>query len=311
MRSGRTLFVICLLTMAMLIGHASFAAVPGCASAAPWKPVSTHQAAYYPEQPQSDVTVIIMHGKGGSMYASFFDPLRERLLKLGYNVILAHMTWSHFWDGTQCQGLNYLQQLVKAEKQKGMRVLLVGHSLGGMHSLIYAHFKNHGLTGVIPVAPGHMLPLSKRVIETTQGDIDRAKRLIRQGKGNKVFTFKTLNGYALQDVVTTPRIYLSYHDPNQTWDFNQVLPSVKPRWLWIVGANDGIKAFNDKTAALMPGNVAANYKVTAGDDHFTVLDKVANLVHKWFTSWSKIGPRPRYRENPHLFQLLDPVLMPD
>lgn len=271
------------------------ATVPGCAGAATYTPA--YPPTRLPERDQGDVSVILLHGKSGSKFAPQYTNLITDLADHGFNVVIPNMTWWREWDGTQCQGLNYLKALVDAERARGMRVLLIGHSMGGMHSLLYAMHTGHGLEAVIPVAPGHMLPLSTTVVNATQPYVEEARRMVAQGRGDELATFYTYDGGLREMQPTTPNIYLSYHDTNITPDFNFVLPAIKPRWLWIVGDADPNRDFNQRQISKLPDNPQSEFVITSGD-HFTALDRVADLLHEWFQTWSQIGAPPSGVSNP-------------
>ena len=295
----------------------SSAAIPGCESAPPYTPAFEPYRA--PEQPQSDVAIILVHGKNGHPGGPIFKTATPEIVAQGYTVIRPIMPWSvrwsgtewvPIWDGTQCQGLNYLADLVRSERERGMRVILVGHSMGGMHSFIYASRDGHGLEAVVSIAPGHMIPLSRTVVNETAGEVERARALVAQGRGDEPGTYSTYYG-GLIPLQTTPNIFLSYHDVNITPDFNDVLPAVQPPWYLLVGTNDPIYGFYERAGIIdkLPDGPPSEYRITVGDDHFTIMDKAPGLVDEWFRAWSSVGEPPTDGNLIQVINLLQQMLL--
>jgi len=272
----------------------------------------------------TDITAIFLHGKNGSFYGDPHQALITELADLGYRVVAPTMPYgrkqyytfdeqayqwnrhTYFaWDANLCQALNYIHQLVIQERASGRRVLLVGHSLGGMHALMYGYLnKTEDIIGIVTIAPGHFLPYSQTVITQTASSRDKAKTLINQGKGNQIDTFYTWNSGGLEQIITTPYIFLSYHEldsdlnpdattfPDMTIAFENVAEPV----LWMVGTNDPILSFywksNTQFFPRLPSSLN-QYLEIQSKDHRTVLYESSTPIHNWFTSWSVINPADR------------------
>ena len=292
------------------------AAVPNCKSAAPYTPF--YEPLRAPVQPASDISIILVHGKNSTPTSDHFDTTTTALVALGYSVIRPILPWSskwrdgvrYFeWDGTQCQGLNYLRELVDAEHERGMRVVMMGHSMGGMHTFIYASKEGHGLEAMVAIAPGHMLPFSKTILTKTAEEVERARAEVVAGRGDEVGTYSTYYGqyWPLQ---TTPNIFLSYHDPLITPDFNDVLPVVMPPWYLLIGTEDPIYGFYERAGIIdkLPAGVPNEYKITSGD-HRTVFEHVPALFDTWIKNWSNIGDPPVPVGTHLILQLLNQLLL--
>jgi len=257
------------------------AKVAGCFAEKPYKP-SAPPRKLTPDRSRK-TTVVMLHGKNSSQWTQAFDPLITFLLKKRYRLLVPQLPWGKEWDGTMCQGLNYVDKLVRAERRKGRQVVVLGHSFGGTHALIYAARAKRNLKGIVVIGPGHMLPLAKAVIEETRTQVAKAKRLERVGKANRMTKFTTKNtGDEINEIRTTPRIYLSYHDVNRFADMTKTLPKVRKRLLWMVGDKDPILPSynNSNLLGYLPRKPGYKYKILNGG-HRDVFGQVGPATHKW------------------------------
>ena len=298
-----------MVVLVLMAPRIAVAAVPNCESAPPYTPA--YAPARSPEHPTGDVSIILVHGKVGSQFSSFFEAPRTAFVSRGYTVIIPNMPWSWLWDGTQCQGLNYLADLIAAERARGMRVMLIGHSMGGMHTFIHSSLEGHDLEAMVAIAPGHMLPLSTTVVRETAPSVEQARSMVADGRGDEIADYYTWYG-DLQLMRTTAEIYLSYHDLTITPDFNDVLPAVKPPWYLLVGTEDPIFGFYERAKIIdrLPAGAPSEYVITSGD-HVTVFDQVPGLVDAWFRSWSSVGEPPRSATATRLLLILHQLLLED
>lgn len=292
-----------------------FASTRGCDSPAgeylPYRPPIVQSETTDP----TDVYVIVMHGKNGSPYFANLLALYDELNARGYRTIAPVMPWGgqwtynldtgqydveFIWDGTRCEGLAYLESLIETERQQNRRVILMGHSFGGNHMLMYSYLNTtDNLEAIVTIAPGHILPYSTRVIDETAPSRSRAKALIAQGLGDVATTFQTLNTGGLQTITATPRVYLSFHEPDpdlvpdrETFpDMSGAFPNIDEPVQWLVGAADPIIDFYNRRGffGMLPPTPENEYRVIDGD-HLSVLLNVADETDRWFRSWSSLNP---------------------
>ena len=76
----------------------------------------------------------------------------------GYDVIMPTMPWSgSAWNGTVCESIAHLDELVAEEKDAGNPVILLGHSLAGPVVLAYGALTDTtDPDGLVVMAPGHI-----------------------------------------------------------------------------------------------------------------------------------------------------------
>lgn len=270
----------------------------------------------------TDVTIILMHGKNGTPWFTNQVTLANELAALGFKVVAPTMPWgrklyytlnaertawiqhSYFaWDGDMCQAMNYIEALVAQERAIGRRVLLMGHSMGGRHALIYGHLNTgDDIAGLITSAPGSLIPLARRAMDETAASRQKAANLVLAGHGDTLDTFQTLNTGGLQTITTTANIYLTYHDPDpdalpdgqHSPDISNVLANVAEPVLWLVGVDDALRVFYESNDLFgkLTGNDSNLYQVLPGD-HLSVLFNESAPIHQWFTRWSTINPADR------------------
>jgi pimeloyl-ACP methyl ester carboxylesterase len=232
-------------------------------------------------------TVIAVHGKNGSPMRSHMQSLENDLNAQGYDVIMPWMPWHDLnWDGTLCDGISYLNELIETEKNLGHPVILLGHSLAGPVVLSYSALEDTAKPDAVTIlAPGHFIHLSSILANAHAPSIQSAKDKIAAGMGDVVATFQTYNGGQLVNISTTPNIYLSYHDTSQFPDIRSTVPMVTEPMLWLAGADDNLTTVADDTFGiidLIPSVPATNkYKVIAGN-HFTLVNNVTAELHPWY-----------------------------
>jgi len=233
----------------------------------------------------NNTTVIILHGKSGSPNATHLVSLGNDLNNLGYDVVAPYMPWSSSnWNGTLCQGASYVNALINTEKDKGNKVILLGHSLGGPNALAYAALENSAKPdAVVALAPGHFVHRSSLLQAGHKTSIETANSMINNGQSNDIATFTTVNGGVDTYISTTPKIYLSFHSTSEFPDIATSTASVKQPLLWLAGADDNLTGVADKfgLTSYIPDSPSNKYKVIPGG-HISLVDSVATELDSWF-----------------------------
>jgi len=230
-------------------------------------------------------TVIALHGKNGSAASSTVATLAAGLNAAGYDVIRPNMPWANFnWDGSLCDAMAYLDDLIDTEITAGKSVILLGHSLASPVVLSYAALSNTTKPdALVIVAPGHFVGVSMNFDNLHAADVTKAKNSVIAGNGDVVDTFQTSNTGGMQNISTTPNIYLSYHSPDQFPDIRSSIPLVNEPTLWLAGDAD-----TGTNSAIVLGiidvvnkNSNIDYRVIAGD-HYSVVDNVTGELDPWY-----------------------------
>lgn len=241
----------------------------------------------FPATGTAKATAIILHGKTGSPQAPFLITLREGLNANNYNVVGAYMPWSGLqWDGTVCQGIAYLNTLIEMEQAKSNKVIVIAHSLGAPIAAAHAALDNTSKPDAYSLlAPGHFIHQSNVLAAAHASSIGLAKTMIAEGQGDSIASFETSNGGTIQNLSTTPRIYLSYHDEDQFPNIEAALPKIDTSTLWLTGNQDNLTEVANKfgLVELLPKSNGNRYKVISGD-HYSIMSLVPTEMDSWFSN---------------------------
>ncbi len=188
----------------------------------------------------TDIAIISMHGKWGAPPG----PLATYLENEGFYVESPIMPWSRFrnYDITYEKGLEEIHVRVHAIKAKGYKkVILAGHSFGGNGALAYAS-RYSDIDGLILYAAGHVPELFYQYQRSTR-DVDRAREILKAGKGSEMVSFTDPNsGNRSKTLNTSAEIYLSYFDPESLANMPLSASRIEKALpvLCIVSTEDGI-----------------------------------------------------------------------
>ncbi len=173
-----------------------------------------------------DVGIVLMHGWGlqrnpppGRVYPHRWnDPLANALRQEGFRVVQEEMPWgpNRIIDATLDGAMTEIDaQVEKLKAQGASKIVIAGHSMGTPMALAYAA-RRDGLAGVIGLAPGHHPELQPAMYpDFFPKQVAKAKAAIAAGQGDARITFTAAQCCVFyQDFSTTPRIYLSYFDPD-------------------------------------------------------------------------------------------------
>ena len=232
------------------------------------------------------ITVIALHGKNGSPTESALTSLKTDLNAAGYNVVMPYMPWSGLnWNGTLCDGISYVNQIIKTERANSTnKILLLGHSLGAVIVLAYAALNDTSKPdNLIVVAPGHFLHASSLLQNDFASSVSQAKSMISKGQSRSLATFQTYNLGQMVNITSTPLIYLSFHDTAEFPDVMSSINEIKTPTLWLAGTSDSLtnSAKNLGIIDVVKTNKNISYKEVNGD-HFTVLQNVPTEIQNLF-----------------------------
>lgn len=241
-------------------------------------------------QAQPKIGIVLMHGKQGKPQDEALGGLAVSLETAGYLVDLPEMCWSQnrLYDATFVDCLADVDAAVARLKAKGARAIVVaGLSLGGSGALGYGA-RRSGLAGIIAMAPTpntHFFINEPGMAE----DFARARQLIADGRGDQrtEFTDWTRNnmGYYKFTASATPRIFISFIDPDGPANMLINAGHLKAPLLLVSGSNDPSQAQADRLFAAAPAN-PLNRHVTVGSNHMGTAQAGIGAVLDWLGSLS-------------------------
>ncbi len=214
-----------------------------------------------PCQAEGTVGVVLMHGKWGEP-GKHISSLAGTLSRAGFLVETPEMPWSKSrqYDKSYEEAMKEIDAAFDRLKAKGATVLVVaGHSLGANAALGYAAARP-SLAGVVALAPGHVPELPKSM-ESFHDSVEKARKMVAEGKGEDMASFKDTNQGKIASITVRARIYVSYFAPDGPAVMTRNTASIQggAPLLWAVGVSDPMyvrgRAFAFDKAPANPKNL--------------------------------------------------------
>jgi len=191
-------------------------------------------------EPSARIGVVVMHGKGGSP-TKYVAALASSLEEKGYLAANLEMPWSgnRNYDANVADAESQVESALGALRARGaVKLFIAGHSQGGLFALYFGG--QHPVDGVIVIAPGGNVG-SPVYRDKLGGSVEKARKLIADGKGNEKTRFLDLEGSkGTYPVVCTPANYLSWFDPDGAMNEMAAVKHMNPQVpvLFIVPTGD-------------------------------------------------------------------------
>ena len=234
-----------------------------------------------------------MHGKGASpdLVLNRLTLWADRVAQNGYRVYVPVMPWSSRWDGTHQDATSAIDALVNLAAKDGKQVVVGGHSMGAMFTVIYRpQSLPPAVVGKFVNGPGHfldMIPPSSDFWRDILPSVSRAKSLEAAGKGKEKTPFSGRDVVGGANVVvgheTTPEVYLSWHDPARLPKIERALKETTVPVLFTVGALDPLINNNAsrQTFEMIPKHPKSHFFVLDGKDHTSSFPAVLEKLMPW------------------------------
>ena len=178
------------------------------------------------------IGVILMHGKNGTPNDPALQPLKAAMERQGWTVVLPEMQWSRrrYLEGNWDAVMNDLAAQVKALQGQGIqKIVLMGHSMGVPAAMSHAA-RGGSVHALVLLAPGH-IPYgyyNYPPLISVRESIDDARAKVGAGQGDQTGRFQDVNQGRQQVVITTPKNYLSFFDPQSDADMGVTAPRIPP-----------------------------------------------------------------------------------
>lgn len=167
---------------------------------------------------QDKLGVIVLHGKQGMPTGNQgLSVIASNLQAAGHKVIVPSASWGRgTWETTNVTVEEALAQLdgyaAQLRAQGATRIVVIGHSLGACVGLAYA-VERGNLAGLVMLAPGHNPAGRYRSNDKARKDIDHARALVEQGKGNQTMTGSDANQGSNITMSVRAAVYYSWQNP--------------------------------------------------------------------------------------------------
>lgn len=236
------------------------------------------------------VTIVFLHGKSAPADASWLTSLYSTLNGTGYRVIAPQMPWGK-WDGTLQQGLEVIDAAVQTAAKDGHMVVVAGHSAGGLGVILYRPSDPPtALVGKAMFDVGHLLDTSSPKFQAQYDEpVMLARQLKTAGKGKETDRFTAVNTKGTkryeETLVTTPEIFLSYHDLETFPSTNAALGQTRIPVFWAIAKRSTIGNNKRPTFDQIPER-KENVFLEVDADHNTMTDRSAEEFIKWLDQLS-------------------------
>jgi predicted alpha/beta-hydrolase family hydrolase len=230
----------------------------------------------------SKIGIVLMHGKNGIPTAPNISRLAGRLTFEGFIVVTPDMPYSKFrqYDMSYEDTVAEIDEAVAGLKKQGAsRIFIAGHSLGANVALYYATIRT--VDGMLAIAPGHV-PDNPQFQAALKGSVEQAKMLLKEGKAEERVRFPDTNQGITSRIMVTPRIYLSWFDPEGHAIMPKNAAILKPgtALLWVIGTRDPLyKRGTAYVFDMAPANMNNKYLVVNSDHADTPKDAAGEIVN--------------------------------
>lgn len=230
-------------------------------------------------------TIVFLHGKSAAPDKPWLTSLYSALNKSGYRVFAPQMPWGK-WDGTLQQGLEVIDAAVQAAAKDGHKVVVAGHSAGGLGVILYRPVDPPKvLVGKVMLAVGHILDTASPAFQSQFDEpVRSARELKATGRGKETGRFTAINTKGKkryeETLMTTPEIFLSYHDLETFPSTTAALKHTRVPVFWAIANHDTIGNNKRPTFNLIPER-PENVYLEVEADHNTMTDRSAADLIKW------------------------------
>jgi pimeloyl-ACP methyl ester carboxylesterase len=236
---------------------------------------------------ESDVGIVLMHGKWGGPTAPPIQSLATDLRAKGFKVVTPVMPWGRqrMYDVDYPTALSEIELAAEDLRKKGARrIIVAGHSFGANASIAYAA-SGREIDGVMAIAPGHVPDLGGFQSKVASS-VEKARQMVAEGKGDATATFNDLNQGQTKSIRTTAITYLSFFDPVGLASMPKSAAAIVHAvpFLWVIGSQDRLLANGeDYVFNKAPKHPNSKYLVVSGG-HRDTPSVAADQIVEWLMS---------------------------
>jgi pimeloyl-ACP methyl ester carboxylesterase len=239
-----------------------------------------------PAWAQSDIGIILMHGKQSPPGA--FADMAAQLRAKGVKAVAPQMPWAR----GQWERISVTVEAVHAQldgmvaqlrAQGARRILVGGHSIGANIALSYAAQRGN-VAGVVMIAPGHAPVFYYRSMPDFRAALDRAVGMVQAGQGGQPLSGPDNNQGRTFTISTTAEVYASWMSPQRLASMQAQAPRLAPRIpvLMLIGTRDpGFATAQSTIFQPAAKHAYSKYVPIQGGDHLSVLGAAGNYIAEW------------------------------
>lgn len=237
-----------------------------------------------PNKTAADGVILLTHGSLAHRDMETIATLRKLLNERGYNTLAINLSLGldNRHGMYECKtthrhknddAVNEIGVWVDWLKGRGAKaVTLLGHSRGGAQTALYAAERDSPLLkAVVLLAPAtednnSAAAYQRRFKTALAPTLNKARKLIQQGKGDAVLTQTSLIN--CPDTEVTAEAFVSYYGGDPRLDTLHLLPKINKPTLVLVAEKDEIVVGLEKKVAPLAKGTQVHMVVISGADHF-------------------------------------------
>lgn len=237
-----------------------------------------------PNKTAADGVILLTHGSLAHRDMETIATLRKLLNERGYNTLAINLSLGldNRHGMYECKtthrhknddAVNEIGVWVDWLKGRGAKaVTLLGHSRGGAQTALYAAERDSPLLkAVVLLAPAtednnSAAAYQRRFKTALAPTLNKARKLIQQGKGDAVLTQTSLIN--CPDTEVTAEAFVSYYGGDPRLDTLHLLPKINKPTLVLVAEKDEIVVGLEKKVAPLANGTQVQMVVISGADHF-------------------------------------------
>jgi pimeloyl-ACP methyl ester carboxylesterase len=239
-------------------------------------------------QAQSDIGVVLMHGKQGMPgRPPGLADLAGKLRAAGIKVVTPEMPWSSGrWehiDVTVEQVFDQIDGYVAQLKAQGARRIVVGgHSLGANIALGYAVTRGN-VAGVVMLSPGHAPGFFYSKSAEFRSALEKARALVEAGQGSQALSGPDDNQGRIFTVSTTAQIYQSWMSPMGLASMPRQAPNLPSTIPVLVTMGKDERALANTQSQIYQPAAKHSYSrfIAESGDHQSAVDGAASDALAW------------------------------
>ncbi|MET0083974.1 MAG: alpha/beta hydrolase [Sedimenticola sp.] len=241
---------------------------------------------YTPTKNQKQTTIVYMHGKAASPNSPHNASFINKMYALGYEVIAPIMPWSPLqnYEGSLQDGYDAIDTAI--EKASYSKVIVAGHSMGGIAVFQYGSGKvNPKVKGLIPIAPGHDPNISKGLRSHTEKDADKACIAMESGDAKKRSSYKEMKSGKTYYINASAEYYCTHYNKKYYPNSLEIAKDIKTPIFLLSGKGDKLtRHYRHHDIFTSFPSLASNRHEVLSGGHGDVLYRHTDILSEWIDS---------------------------
>lgn len=244
---------------------------------------------YSPDKVTKSTTIVYLHGKNATPQSNHNARFISSMVDLGYEVVAPLMPWTPAtnYSGSLQDGYTAIDEAIARARTD--RIVLVGHSMGGITMFQYGAGKvSEKVVGLISIAPGHDPNINEPLRTHTEGDAKKACEMMSAGRGDERSRYAEMNSGRTYFIEASAKYFCTYYDVTHFPNTMMMSEKIKTPFFLLSGAGDKLTKHyrHAELFAAIPHSDKNKHAVLSGD-HGGVLYQHNDDISAWIESLGK------------------------